>query len=196
MLAATWRMHTINDHAFGARTRRLTRGPVVFVVRHGHMLPMLYHHRNRGVAILISEHRDGEMIARVAASLGFQTVRGSTSRGAARALVGLGRALASGHDVAITPDGPRGPAGSFAPGALVVAQRARVPVVAVAARASRAWRLGTWDQFLIPKPFARVTVAYSDAMLVVGGRPRDVVDDVTRFRETLSDLERVMATHA
>ena len=88
----------------------------------------------KGFRCLISEHRDGELIARIAESLGFRTVRGSTSRGASRALVGLARELEAGHDVAITPDGPRGPARSFAPGALIAAQRANAPVIAVGCR--------------------------------------------------------------
>ncbi|NUQ20608.1 MAG: DUF374 domain-containing protein, partial [Gemmatimonadaceae bacterium] len=130
-LALTWRIRVVNDA--GLKAERAARRPVIFSLWHGQMLPLLYQHRGEGVAVLISEHRDGEMIARAAAGLGFETVRGSTSRGAARALIGLVRTLNDGRDVAVTPDGPRGPAKSFAPGALVAAQRtgaAIVPVIA------------------------------------------------------------------
>src|SRR5690348_17788736 len=122
--------------------------PIVFALWHGVMLTLLYLLRDEGVSVLISEHRDGELIARVAESLGFRTVRGSTSRGAARALAGIVRELESGRDIAVTPDGPRGPGRSFAPGALIAAQRASVPVIAVGLVARSAWRLKSWDRFV------------------------------------------------
>ena len=163
-LARTWRFRVTHDEA--VRAARSSKTPIVFSLWHGQMLPLLYTHRDEGVAILISEHSDGEIIARIAMRLGYNTVRGSTSRGAARALLGLSRVLESGGDLAITPDGPRGPAKSMAPGVAIVARRAEVPVIAVAASASTAWRLKTWDRFMIPRPFARVHVAYSDAVYV------------------------------
>lgn len=155
------------------------------------MLPLLYHHRDEGVSVLISEHRDGELIARVAESLGFRTVRGSTSRGASRALVGLARELETGHDVAITPDGPRGPARSFAPGALIAAQRAGAPVIAVGMSAKATWRLRTWDGFIIPKPFARVTIAYSDPVQLDAASARAATAETSRFQSLMSDVERL-----
>jgi lysophospholipid acyltransferase (LPLAT)-like uncharacterized protein len=182
LLAATWRMRTTGDERL--RALRAARQPVVFTLWHGQMLPLLWQHRGEGVAVLISEHRDGEIIARAAAALGFRTVRGSTFRGADRALVGLVRELRAGRDVAVTPDGPRGPARQFAPGALVAAQRAAAPVVAVGAAASRAWRLRSWDGFMIPKPFARVTVAYAIAN-VQSTTAREAAAEAPRFQQLL-----------
>ena len=112
--------------------------------------------------MLISEHRDGELIARIVQRFDYRTIRGSTTRAATRALLTIVRHLDGGGEIAITPDGPRGPACTVAPGALIAAQRAKVPVIAVGVHASRAWRLRSWDAFMIPKPFARVTIAYSD----------------------------------
>jgi len=162
LLGRTWRMRVTHDDA--VRTARATNTPIVFSLWHGQMLPLLYAHRDEGVTVLISEHADGEIIARIATDFGFRTVRGSTSRGAARALLGLSRVLEDGGELAITPDGPRGPAKSIAPGVGVVARRAGVPVIAAAASASKAWRLKSWDKFMIPRPFATVHVAYSDAV--------------------------------
>lgn len=167
------------------RRFRDARQPVVYTLWHGQMLPLLWYHRRRGIAVLISEHRDGEIIARIATSLGFRTVRGSTYRGAERALVGLVRELRTGHDIAVTPDGPRGPAHTFAPGAIVAAQRAGAPVVAVAAGTRHAWRLRTWDGFMIPKPFARVTVVY-DTAVVSSSSIRDAAAEVSRFQQLLA----------
>jgi len=182
LLAATWRIRTSGAEIVAAL--RAARQPIVFTLWHGQMLPLLWQHRGEGVAVLISEHRDGEIIARVASALGFRTVRGSTYRGADRALVGLVRELRAGHDVAVTPDGPRGPARHFAPGALVAAQRAGAPVVSVAAAATRAWRLRSWDGFMIPKPFARVTVAYGTAS-VQATTARDAAAEAPRFQELM-----------
>ena len=164
---------------------------MAFALWHGELLPLLYHHRGQGVAVLISEHRDGELIARIAQRFGFRTVRGSTSRGASRALVGLVRELEQGHDVAITPDGPRGPAHAFAPGALIAAQRAGVPVIPVRASATRAWRLRSWDRFLIPKPFCRITVAYGSPVRPGGATAREAAGEAPAFERLMADLGEV-----
>jgi len=164
LLGRTWRIRITHDDA--VRTRRAAKEPIVFSLWHGQMLPLLYAHRDEGVTVLISEHSDGEIIARIATQFGFATIRGSTSRGAARALLGLARVVEEGGDLAITPDGPRGPAKSMAPGVGIVARRAKVPVIAAAASASSAWRLKSWDKFMIPRPFATVHIAYSDAIPV------------------------------
>lgn len=184
-LASTWRYRVVNGEAVEALRR--SRQPMILALWHGQMLVPLWHHRAQGIAILISEHRDGEIIARIADSLRLRTVRGSTSRGGGRALVGLVRELTAGHDIAITPDGPRGPAESFAPGALVAAQRAHAPVVAIGVHAPRAWRLKSWDRFLIPKPFSRVHIAYSDPTHVDAATPREAAACAPRFQQLMRD---------
>jgi hypothetical protein len=154
-------------------------------------LPLLYQHRRQGVSVLISEHRDGELIARVAESLGFRTVRGSTSRGASRALVALSRELEVGHDVAITPDGPRGPARSFAPGALIAAHRANAPVVAVGVSARGGWHLRSWDRFLVPRPFTSIRIAYSDPIMIEVPSARAAAQATDRFQALMREMERL-----
>ena len=189
VLGASWRIRLVNS-ATSVEALRRERRPIVFALWHGDMLPLLYQHRDEGVSVLISEHRDGELIARVAESLGFRTVRGSTSRGASRALVGLARELAAGHDVAITPDGPRGPARSFAPGVLIAAQRANAPVIAVGVVAESAWRLRTWDRFKIPRPFSSVRIAYSDPVTLDAGSAREAAEDTARFQAIMLQVEQ------
>lgn len=161
-LASTWRYRVVNESEL--IKLRAAGGPFIFSIWHGQLLPLLWHHRDQGVSILVSDHKDGELIARFAESIGYGTIRGSSSRRAAGALLGLVRALGEGQEVGITPDGPRGPAYSYAPGAAVAASKARALVLPMAAHASSAWRLGSWDKFMIPKPFARVTVAYGAAV--------------------------------
>jgi lysophospholipid acyltransferase (LPLAT)-like uncharacterized protein len=189
LLAWTWRIRMVNPEAVAGL--RAANAPYVFACWHGQMLPLLWAHRGQGIAILVSEHRDGEIITRIARTIGFNAVRGSTSRGAGRALLGLVAELQRGRPVAVTPDGPRGPAGTFAPGALVAAQRAGVPLLTVGAHASAAWRLKSWDRFLIPKPFARINVAYGGPEMVAGASPREAAAEATRFQALLEQtLER------
>jgi lysophospholipid acyltransferase (LPLAT)-like uncharacterized protein len=157
----------------------------VFTLWHGEMLPLLWYHRNQGVAVLVSEHTDGELIAQILGSMGYRTIRGSTSRGAGRALIGVVRTLREGGDVAITPDGPRGPRHKFAPGAAVAAQRSGAPIVPTVAHVDRYWKLKTWDGFMIPKPFARITVSYGQVAHVRAGSPREAADDAARLEELM-----------
>ncbi|MDE3174334.1 MAG: lysophospholipid acyltransferase family protein [Gemmatimonadota bacterium] len=183
LIARTWRVRYVNDGALGEARRR--GEPVVFVVWHGQLLPLLWAHRRQDISVLISEHRDGELIARIARALGYRTVRGSSTRGANRALVGLVRELDAGYDVAITPDGPRGPYHSFAAGSLLVAQRSGRPILPVGAHASRSWHFQSWDRFILPKPFARVTVAYGPLLAAPGGSPRSLGELTPPYGEAL-----------
>lgn len=162
LLAATWRYRVVNAEEL--RKLRAGGAPFIFSIWHGQLLPLIWHHRGQGVSILVSEHKDGELIARFAESIGYGTIRGSSTRGAAGALLGVVRALEEGKEVGITPDGPRGPACSYAPGAAVAASKARALVLPLAAHANRAWRLRSWDRFMIPQPFAEVTIAYGGAV--------------------------------
>ena len=171
LLGLTWRIRVSHDH--DVRRLRAARQPIVFMLWHGELLPLLYHHRGEGVVVMISEHADGEIIARIAENLGFATVRGSTSRGAARALLGAAKVVSDGHDLAVTPDGPRGPARTIAPGSAIVAQRTGAAVIAARASARSAWRLKSWDAFLIPRPFATVRIAYSDETRMVAANARE-----------------------
>jgi lysophospholipid acyltransferase (LPLAT)-like uncharacterized protein len=188
VLGLTWRVRVSHDH--DVRRFRLAKQPIIFMLWHGQLLPLLYHHRNEGAVVMISEHADGEIIARIAENLGFRTVRGSTSRGAARALLGAARVVTDGHDLAVTPDGPRGPAKFMAPGSAIVAQRTGAPVIAAAASAPRSWRLKSWDAFLIPKPFATVRIAYSDETRIVASDARAAAAETDRLRSLMDVAEQ------
>ena len=182
-LAITWRVREHNDAVY--RTVRAAHQPVIYTLWHGEMLPLLWHRRDEGIAVLISEHRDGEIIAQIAERLGYTTVRGSTSRGGGRALIGLMRAVQAGHDGAVTPDGPRGPAHVFAPGAAIAAQRTGAPLAMIRASAKRAWRLKSWDRFLVPKPFATVRVVYGPIVPVDAASPREAAEQAPRLQAVL-----------
>jgi lysophospholipid acyltransferase (LPLAT)-like uncharacterized protein len=185
LLARTWRFRVRNGEVI--QSLRKDDTAFIFALWHGHLLPLLWFHRSEGVKVLISEHRDGELVARAAESLGYGLIRGSTTRGANRALISLVRELAAGHEIAITPDGPRGPAHTFAPGALVASQRTGCPIVPVAIEADRAWRLNNWDRFMIPKPFARVTIAYGAPSKVDAPDARSAADQAPRFERLMNE---------
>ena len=188
-LGMTWRIHLVNTDPMTA-LRKAKQG-FIFSLWHGQLLPLLWHHRDEGVVVLISEHRDGEMVARAATSLGFGLIRGSSTRGADRALISIIRELEAGKEVAITPDGPKGPNQKFAPGALVAAQRAGSFIVPLGVTADRAWRLKSWDRFMIPKPFARVTIAYGDPTKVSATSPREAATEGPRFEALMGDAVRM-----
>ena len=183
MLGMTWRVRVVNGETVGAV--RAAGQRVIFTLWHGELLPLLWAHRGQGIAVVISEHRDGEIIAQIAEKLGYTTVRGSTSRGGGRALIGLVRAIQAGRDGAVTPDGPRGPAHVFAPGAAIAAQRTGAPLAMVRATASRAWRLKSWDRFLVPKPFATVRVIYGPVVPMNNGSPREAAEEAPRLQAVL-----------
>lgn len=191
-LASTWRMRVIGGE--GLAEEREAGRPVIITLWHGQMLPLLYQHRGEKVAILISEHRDGEIIARIAMALGHRTVRGSTTRGAGRALLSLVRQVEAGRDIAVTPDGPRGPAKSFAAGALIVAQRTGAAIVPATVVARSSWHLGSWDRFMIPRPFARVVISYGAPTHVSVGDARAASLEAPRFQQLMEDAERVAAS--
>jgi lysophospholipid acyltransferase (LPLAT)-like uncharacterized protein len=164
LLARSWRIRTVHEERW--RPLYQARRPHVFLLWHEALLPLLWHHRDQGIAIVASEARDGQYLTDFARSIGYRAVRGSSTRGGARALLGAVRELESGHAVAFTPDGPRGPRRELKPGVIVAAQRGGGIVVPLHAEADRAWRLHSWDRLIIPKPGARIRITY--------GRPFEI----------------------
>jgi lysophospholipid acyltransferase (LPLAT)-like uncharacterized protein len=167
-LASTWRFEFPPVIPLETEVRA-GRAAVVIAVWHEELLPLLWHGRGMGLAVVVSGSRDGEYAARVAEGFGFRPLRGSSSRQGARVLLEAVRELQAGTSVTFTPDGPRGPRRVFKPGAALAAQQAGVPLVPVRATPARAWRLRSWDQFAIPKPGSRVRIAYGDPIEVGPG---------------------------
>jgi len=153
--AKTWRVHWI-DAPPPERS--------VYAFWHGQQMALVAGRRGARLATLVSLSRDGELQASVMRRLGLEVVRGSSSRGGARGLRGMIRAVRSGADAAFAVDGPRGPAHEAKRGALVVGALARARIVPVATAARRAWVLGrAWDRFEIPLPFTTVAIAIGAA---------------------------------
>jgi lysophospholipid acyltransferase (LPLAT)-like uncharacterized protein len=167
LLASSWRIQLVHEE----RWRRIydARQPHVFLLWHEALLPLLWQHRRQNIAIVVSEAREGKYLADFASSLGYRSLPGSSTRGGARALLGAVRELQAGGAVAFTPDGPRGPRREMKPGVVAAAQRGGAPIVPLHAEADRAWRLNSWDHFMIPKPFARVWITYGHPFEVAPG---------------------------
>ena len=186
-LAATWRFRERGLQHW--RPLRDGHKPFIFAAWHSRLLPLLALHKGEGVVLLISRHRDGGYLADLAQQWGFHSVRGSTQRGGEVGLLGVVRALQAGAVVAITPDGPRGPAERVQPGVVAAAQHAGVPIVAVGAIPSSAWYLHSWDRMCIPKPLSAIEVAYSRPIDIAAGKEglRHGIDDVSRgLREVMT----------
>ena len=196
LLGATWRVSILPE---GVEERRRERNQsVIFAFWHGRMIIPAYTHRFKKVGILISRHGDGEYIARVVERLGFRTVRGSTTRGGVAALKETLRISHTGRDLAFTPDGPKGPRYTVQRGVVYAASRTGLPIVPAAVEASPAWVLGSWDEFTIPKPFARAVILQGDPIHIPPGidgeeleRERLRVEE--RMHEVMAEARRIAA---
>lgn len=135
----------------------LTRGnPAIVAIWHGRMMAMapLWPGDHTPV-VLASGHRDGRLLAAVMHGLGVETVAGSSSRGGGPALVALRKVLQEGRCVAITPDGPRGPARRAAPGIVALARATGAPIIPASFGVRGGKVLDSWDRFLLVWPFSR-----------------------------------------
>ncbi len=145
--------------------------------------------QGQGNSVMVSNHRDGEIIAKMLARRGFELVRGSSTRGGSKALRDFARAAREGEaDLVVTIDGPKGPSRVAKPGVLFTASLTGLPIVPMGLWVDRAWHLNSWDRLVIGKPLSRVVVAFGDELHVPRGTPREELETVYRER-----LEKAMA---
>lgn len=164
---------------------RALGGTRIYVFWHENLLIPLYLRGHCHIAMLLSQHRDADILGRVAKLSGFGCVRGSTYRGGARALMELLERSRTQH-LAITPDGPRGPRRQLAQGPIYLASKLRLPIVAMGMGYDRPWRAPSWDRFAVPRPFSRARGIVSPPISIPGDLDRDGVE---RWR---LHLERVL----
>ena len=141
--------------------------PLIYGVWHGRILIVPWLNARfrrtdgaRHVRVLASRSRDGELVAAFVQRFGLDVVRGSSSRGGAAALRELARAVQAGDDVAVVPDGPRGPSCRAQAGIVSLAATTGAPIVPLGVAARPARRLASWDRFMVPAPFARCAVVF------------------------------------
>lgn len=142
--------------------------------------------RNRGIVVITSKSKDGEYIARFIQRFGFGAIRGSSSRGGAKALVEMKRAMATGKEIAFTVDGPRGPRYEAKPGPIYLAKLTGNPILPFLMESRNCWTLKTWDRLQIPKPFSR-------AKLIIA-KPFDVDpnSDEAAVEEKVAEMQRAL----
>jgi hypothetical protein len=133
---------------------------------HGRILPATYYFRHRGIVVITSENFDGEWIAGIIERFGYGTARGSTSRGARKALLQMTKDMEAGKPTGFTVDGPRGPARVAQAGAVWLSKATGNPVLPFHLEASRHWTLGSWDRTQIPRPFSTVAIAVGEPFCV------------------------------
>ncbi|MFA9461545.1 lysophospholipid acyltransferase family protein [Thiohalorhabdus methylotrophus] len=167
--------------------------PVILAFWHGRllMIPVAYLRAGRRrVNVLISEHGDGELISRTIAHFGFGSVRGSSRRGALKAMRDLIRKVQEGADFAFTPDGPRGPAHQVQSGVIDLARRTGYPILPVTYSVRRGKVFSSWDGFLLPRPFTRGVFCWGEPHWVDAG------DDSERARADLETAMQQLTRHA
>ncbi len=189
-LGASWR---VRIHAGERRSRLLEKGePFIYLLWHETLLPLLWVHRDQGIAIIVSQGREGRYLSDYASGVGYTLLQGSSSRGGARALLGAVRALASGRQVAITPDGPRGPRREMKGGVVLAAERSGAWILPLHCVAGKAWRLGSWDRMVVPKPMSSLLVGYGEPFRIVRGS-EGLEQGMRRCDEAMRSLERELA---
>jgi lysophospholipid acyltransferase (LPLAT)-like uncharacterized protein len=186
----TWRVRFDGTHH---REEAFRNSPFhIYAFWHGRMLPLSYSFREQSVQLLASEHQDGELMGQIVRRLGYGHVRGSSTRGGARAIRELVARLRAGYHLGLSVDGPVGPRYVFKPGPIEIAKLSGAPVVPVAAATRNPWVLTSWDAFQIPKPFARVNVRFGSPIVVPPDAGEEMMEEKRREAErALVELTRM-----
>jgi hypothetical protein len=160
--------------------------PLVYCFWHNRIPIATYFWRQRGIVVMSSRSFDSEYIARFIQRFGYGTAKGSSTRGARAGLIQMIRAVRAGKSAAFTVDGPRGPLYEAKPGALMLAAKAGAAILPFSISLDRCWRLPSWDQLEIPKPFARAVVVLGERLVV----PADEGNDAEQQQRLQAALEQ------
>lgn len=189
--------HTTRWRIYGADIPQAywkTGRPFILCFWHGRLLMMPYAwSRSHPIDMLISSHRDGQLIARTVAFFGINTVQGSTAKGGTQAVRHMLRALRAGTYIGITPDGPRGPRYEIGGTLIALAQTAGVDILPLAYATSRRKILSTWDHFHLPLPFGRGAFVWGQPFSLQTGEREDLRQQLTRhMNQTLTAAEEAV----
>ena len=165
----------------------------IYALWHGHALGLALFGMDRNIVVLVSRYRDGEIAARILHDLGFKTVRGSSEEGIRKeqkggrgAVLKLIELLKKGENVAITVDGPKGPPRRVKEGVIFLSQKTGAPILPVAVKFEKFWKLNTWDELIIPYPFTRGEVILGEEMIV--SREEDLENARKKLERVLNEL--------
>lgn len=170
---------------------------IIFAVLHGRLLTLTFTHRDRNIYVLASDHPDGDLMGKTIERLGYGHLKGSSTRGGARAIRELSGVLRGGDDIALMVDGPRGPRGKVQQGAIEISRMTGSAVIPITDSARPRRLFDSWDRFQLPHPFARVVAAYGEPVLVPGDagpeereRLRLLLEE--RLRNLTADLDNAL----
>ena len=161
LICATVRIRCVDEDRF----LRIDGGKIL-CMWHSRTIPPAARYRGKDITILISLSRDGELISKILAALGYPALRGSTGPSGARVLASCIKLLRSGRTLAVTPDGPRGPSGVLQGGVMTMARKSGCALVPVGSSARQRIVMGSWDQFMLPLPFAKAIMVFGEPMRV------------------------------
>ncbi|MCT7911462.1 lysophospholipid acyltransferase family protein [Arcobacter lacus] len=163
---------------------------MIICMWHGDLMSQPYNYfafRKDGIVkAMISHNKDGEIITKLVSNFKIGAVRGSTSKGAAKVMISAIKELKDGNDIAITPDGPRGPRYSIADGIVAIAQKSGKNIVCFNTIPTKYWQFNSWDKFILPKPFGRIDFYISE--------PYDIKD--MEFEEAKVFIKEKMLIHS
>lgn len=189
LIRGLWATTRVEWRSPGALERLASeRQSFILAFWHCKLLLMQYALRGLPVTALISRHGDGELIARTMARFGHEAARGSSTRGGAEALRTAIRVARAGGSIAITPDGPKGPARVAKPGVVAIARATGLPILPVSLAYSSCRRLSSWDRFEVPLPFSRLVIAHGEPLSCATSAREHEREDIRRMLE-----ERLLA---
>ena len=168
------------------------QGRKIYLFWHEYILFPIYLRGHNNLTMLLSRHRDAEVLAEAAHHLGFECVRGSTYAGGRSALLELARKSRD-MNLTITPDGPRGPRRRLAQGPVWLASKLGLPLVLLGLGYDRPWRLGSWDRFAVPRPFSRARGVIGPALHIPPNLDRDGIE---RYRQRVERLLNRLSVEA
>ncbi len=163
-------IHLTNKKTYHYPNQNFDNENLIVAMWHGDLLmqPLNYRNfkKNGKIKVIVSVHKDGEIIRKVVDYLGVGGLSGSSSKGGAKALIGAIKALKNGIDVAITPDGPRGPIYSIADGIVLLSQKTNTKIIVLSSIPTSYWEMKSWDKFVVPKPFGKIDFYASEPFSV------------------------------
>ncbi|MBN1626668.1 MAG: lysophospholipid acyltransferase family protein [Deltaproteobacteria bacterium] len=164
---------------------------VIYASWHQRLFYQIHRLRRRRITVMISQSRDGEYIARLVNWLGLRDVRGSSTRGGVDALKDLVRSIRNGANGGMIPDGPTGPARETKIGTIILSRMTGAPIIPISWGADRCWVFNSWDRFMIPKPFARISYYYGEPIIVPRSAKTPEMEELRRLLdERLNDITR------
>lgn len=164
-------------------------GNCIFVFWHQKFFPLLYSHKNSKINVMVSQHKDGELIARALKFLGFTVTRGSTTRDGMKACRSMTKVINK-YNLAITPDGPKGPRYHFSGGAVTIAKLSGRPIVPVGIGAKKARYFSSWDRFMLPLPASRINIVFGNVHYI-GKQIENDSAVISHLTKELNEVNRV-----